>query len=68
MRREPRNQDELYQLWLEERWYARKLDLHYSNGKREDKRTEDILEMFKALFELSQRGVELPNAPPWEVS
>lgn len=68
MSRRPKSQEELYFLWLEERWDAHKLDIHYSNGEREDKRAEEVLEMFKDLGELSKRGVELPQYPPWESS
>ena len=62
----PGNQEELYLLWLEERWDAHKLDLHYGNGEREDRRTEEVLEMFKSLSELSKREVAPPQSPPWE--
>jgi hypothetical protein len=69
MPREPRSQEEIYLLWLEERWDAHKLDIHYSNGEREDKRTEDVLEMFKGLGDLSKRSVDPPSQrPPWETS
>jgi hypothetical protein len=54
MPREPKSQEELYLLWLEERWDVHKLDLHYSNGEREDRRTEEVLEIFKSLSELSR--------------
>jgi hypothetical protein len=64
----PRNQEELYLLWLEERWDAHKLDIHYGNGEREDKRTEDVLEMLKSIGELSKRSVDPPQLPPWEYS
>jgi hypothetical protein len=66
MPQEPRSQEELYLLWLEERWDAHKLDLHYSNGEREDRRTEEVLEMFKSLGELSKREMAPPKSPPWE--
>jgi hypothetical protein len=68
MPKEPKSQDEIYLLWLEERWDAHKLDLHYSNGEREDKRTEEVLEMFKSLGELAKRSVDSPPLPPWESS
>ena len=68
MPREPKGQEELYLLWLEERWDAHKLDIHYGNGEREDKRTEDVLDMLKGIGELSKRGVESPKPPPWEAS
>jgi hypothetical protein len=67
MTRGPRD-GEGYMLWLEERWEAHKLDLHYSNGEREEKRTEEVLEMFKGLGELSRCGVDPPQSPPWEAS
>jgi hypothetical protein len=68
MTRESSNQEELYLHWLEERWDAHKLDLHYGNGEREEKRTEDVLEMFKDLGELSRHEVVAPKPPPWEDS
>ena len=68
MYRESRNQEELYLLWLEERWDAHKLDIHYGNGEREDKRTEDVLEMLKSLGVLSRHGVDPPQSSPWEYS
>lgn len=68
MPQRPKGDSEAYMLWLEEKWDAHKLDLHYSNGEREDKRTEDVLEMFKDLGELSKRGVEPSKSPPWESS
>jgi hypothetical protein len=68
MPQRPKGDSEAYMLWLEEKWDAHKLDLHYSNGEREDKRTEDVLEMFKNLGELSKHGVEPPKSPPWESS
>jgi hypothetical protein len=68
MPRRPKGDSEAYMLWLEEKWDAHKLDLHYSNGEREDKRAEDVLEMFKDLGELSKRGVEPSKSPPWESS
>jgi hypothetical protein len=68
MPQKPKREDESYMLWLEERWDAHKLDIHYSNGEREDKRTEEVLEILKSLGELSKRGVEPPQSPPWELS
>jgi hypothetical protein len=68
MPQKPKREDESYMLWLEERWDAHKLDIHYSNGEREDKRTEEVLEMLKSLGEVSKRGVEPPQSPPWESS
>jgi hypothetical protein len=62
----PGNQEELYLLWLEERWDAHKLDIHYGNGEREDRRTEEVLELFKSLGELSKCEVAPPQSPPWE--
>jgi hypothetical protein len=66
MPREPRSQEELYLRWLEEKWDAHKLDIHYGNGGREDKSTEEVLEMLKSLGELSKRKVAPPKSPPWE--
>jgi hypothetical protein len=49
-----------------ERWDVHTLDLlHYSsNGEREDRRPEEVLEMFKSLGALSMRGVHPPQSPP----
>ena len=68
MPREPRSREELYLLWLEERWDAHKLDIHYSNGEREDRRTEEVLEVLKGIGELSRRRVDPPQLPLWEAS
>ena len=62
----PKGDSEAYMLWFEERWDAHKLDLHYGSGEREDKRTEEVLEMLKSLGELSRRGVVPPQSPPWK--
>lgn len=40
---------ENYICWPEERWDVHKHDIHYSNGEREDKRAEVILDMFRSL-------------------
>ena len=52
-----------YMRWLEEMWDAHKFDPHRGTG-REERRTEEVLEMFKELGELSKREVESPELPP----
>jgi len=53
-------------LWLEERWDAHKFDLYYRNTEQEEKRREEILEMFRSLGEVAKRRVDPPRSPPWE--
>jgi hypothetical protein len=33
---------------------------------REEKRKEEILEVFESLSVLAKRRVEVPHSPPWE--
>jgi hypothetical protein len=56
---------ENYLRWLEDRWDVHKHDHFYNNAEREERRTEEILEMFKELGELHKCEVELPKPPPW---
>ncbi len=56
--------EQSYLRWLEEMWDIQKFDVHGST-EREEKRKEEILEMFKGLSEIAGRRVE---APPWEPS
>jgi hypothetical protein len=53
-----------YLRWLEEMWDVQKFDIHGS-AEREEKRTEEVLEMFKGLASLSRRRVEPPDFPTW---
>ena len=53
---------EKYLHWLEEMWDVQKFDIHGST-EREEKRKEEILEIFESLSEIAGRRVE---APPWE--
>ena len=55
-----------YLRWLEDRWDVHKHDHFYRSAEREERRTEEILETFKGLGELSKRRVEAPCFPPWE--
>jgi hypothetical protein len=57
--------NERYLRWLEYMWDVHKLDPHGST-QREDRRTEEILDMFNTLGELSKSMVHLPESPPWE--
>ncbi len=54
-----------YLRWLEEMWDVQKFDLQGST-EREEKRKEEILEMFEGLGELAKRRVDAPSSAPWE--
>jgi hypothetical protein len=54
---------EKYLRWLEEMWEAQKLDVPGS-AEREEKKAEEILEMFRDPDRLSRRRVEPPDFPP----
>ena len=58
---------QLYLRWLEEMWDVQKFDVSGS-AEREEKRTEEVLEMFKGLSRLSKRRVEPPDFPSWGTS
>ncbi len=49
-----------YLRWLEEMWDVHKFDPHGST-EREEKRKEEILEMFKNLAHVSKFRVEPPS-------
>jgi len=57
------NDAKRYMLWLEEMWGVHKFDPH-GGTEREEKRKEEVLEMFKSLGELANRGVESPQDFP----
>ncbi len=46
--------------WLEAMW-----EIHNRIG-REEKRKEEVLEVFKGLVRLSRRRVDAPYSPPWK--
>ncbi|MBV9452592.1 MAG: hypothetical protein JOZ19_00495 [Rubrobacter sp.] len=52
-----------YLRWLEEMWDVQKFDIH-GNTQREEKRTEEVLEMLKGLARLSRDHVIEPPDPP----
>jgi hypothetical protein len=52
-----------YLRWLEEMWDVQKFDIHGST-EREEKRTEEVLEMLRDLARLSRPRVEPPDVPP----
>jgi hypothetical protein len=54
---------EKYLRWMEEMWDAQKLDVPGS-AEREEKKTEEILEMFRGPDRLSKRRVEPPEFRP----
>jgi hypothetical protein len=51
---------EKYLRWLEAMW-----DLHKSIS-REEKRKEEVLQIFEGLRDIAKRRVEAPSFPPWE--
>jgi hypothetical protein len=53
---------EKYLRWLEAMW-----DLHKSIS-REEKRKEEVLQIFEGLRDIAKRRVEAPYVPPWEPS
>ncbi len=53
---------EKYLRWLEEMWDAQKFDVHGS-AEREEKKADEILEMFRGPDRLSKRRVEPPEFP-----
>lgn len=59
------NDKERYLRWLEAMWDVHKFDF-YGSMEREEKRTEEVLEIFKNLGELSKHRVQAPCFPPWE--
>lgn len=55
---------EKYLRWLEEMWDVQKFDVH-GNTEREEKRKEEILEVFEDLGEDAKHRTEAPQFPPW---
>ncbi len=48
--------------WMEMMWKR------HQSFSREEKRKEEVLEIFRTLDELAQRRVETPHFPLWESS
>jgi hypothetical protein len=65
MPRRPTDDGERYMRWLEGMWNTHKLDLHYPNAEREEKRKEEVLRMLRGLGELSEKlsAEEAPSFP-----
>ena len=59
---EPMDDKEKYMRWLESMW-----ELH-SSISREEKRKEEVLEIFEDLRKIARRRIEAPYFPPWEAS
>ncbi len=53
---------EKYLRWMVTMWE------HYNNISREEKRKEEVLEIFKGISELAKHRIEAPYFPPWEAS
>ena len=51
---------EKYLRWMATMWEQ------YNSISREEKRKEEVLEIFKGINELAKRRVEPPYFPPWE--
>ena len=56
------NDKERHWRWMEMGW-----ERHQSLAS-EEKRKEEVLEVFEGLVRLSRRRVEVPYSPPWEPS
>lgn len=56
-----------YMRWLEEMWEVHKFDIP-GRTEREERKTEETLEMFKEIVELSEQQIDPPDFPPWEGS
>lgn len=53
--------------WLEEMWEVHKFDIP-GRTEREERKTEETLEMFEEIVELSEQQIDPPDFPPWEGS
>jgi len=65
------NDKEKYLRWLEEMWDVQQFDLKFDllgRTEREEKRKEEVLEIFEGLTELAKGHVEPPGSPRWEPS
>ena len=56
------NDKERHLRWMEMMWER------HQSITREEKRKEEVLEVFRALYELATRRVETPHFPLWESS
>lgn len=56
-----------YMRWLEEMWEVHKFDIP-GRTEREERKTEETLEMFEEIVELSEQQIDPPDFPPWEGS
>ena len=56
------NDKERHLRWMEMMWER------HQSITREEKRKEEVLEVFRALDELAKRRVETPHFPLWESS
>jgi hypothetical protein len=56
------NDKERHLRWMEMMWE------HHQSITHEEKRKEEVLEIFKTLNELAKRRVEMPYFPLWEDS
>jgi hypothetical protein len=59
------NDKEKYMRWLEEMWSVHKFDPH-GGTEREERRREEVLEIFEGLDEIAGRRIEPPISPPWK--
>ncbi len=56
------NDKERHLRWMEMMWE------HHQSITREEKRKEEVLEIFKTLNELAKRRIAMPYFPLWEDS
>lgn len=48
-------------------WEVHKFDIP-GRTEREERKTEETLEMFEEIVELSEQQIDPPDFPPWEGS
>jgi hypothetical protein len=56
------NDKERHLRWMEIMWER------HQSLTREEKRKEEVLDIFETLRDLAKRRVEVPYFPPWESS
>ena len=54
-----------YMRWLEEMWEVHKFDIP-GRTQREERKTDETLELFREIVALSEQRLDPPPVPPWE--
>ena len=65
--RGPSDDKQEYMRWLERMWDVQRFDIP-GRTEREERRTGEVLGVFRGLGELSRRHVEAPDPPSWEAT